>query len=138
MRTAVFPGSYESLAAIGNFIRQAAQDFGLSSCASYAVETAVDEACSNIIEHAYGGEGIGDIFCSVEMTERELRITLEDTGKPFNPEAIKNPDINSSLEDRDDHGLGLYFMRQWMDEVTFHFSQGRNQVTMIKRKGKKS
>lgn len=137
MPTAVFPGRYESLAAIGDFYRQAARKFGLDSCAAYAVETAFDEACSNIIEHAYGGENIGDITCSYRFEGDEMIITLQDTGKPFEPESIGLPDVNAPLAERESHGLGLFFMRQWMDVVQFDFSDGVNTLTMVKRKEKK-
>ena len=51
-----------------------------------------------------------------------------------NPENIKNPDLNSSLAERSDHGLGLYFIRQWMDAVDFEFKPGSNTLTMSKFK----
>ena len=137
MTTAVFPGRYDSLAAIGAFFRQAAQEFGLDSCSAYAVETAVDEACSNIIEHAYGGEGIGEIRCSYRFEGNEMIITLQDTGRPFEPENVGSPDVTAPLAERESHGLGLFFMRQWMDLVHFNFSDGVNTLTMVKRKEKK-
>ena len=119
MTTLTFSGRFDSLPMIADFVRMSAQEAGLSSFQIYAVETAVDEACANIIEHAYGGEGKGDIECSCTITKKGLTIILRDTGRPFNPKNIKNPDLNSSLEERSDHGLGLYFIRQWMDDVDF-------------------
>ncbi len=136
MTTLTFPGRFESLPIIADFVRLSAQEAGLSSFQIYAVETAVDEACANIIEHAYGGEDKGEIECSCLITEKGLTIILRDTGRPFSPETIKNPDLNSPLKDRSDHGLGLYFMRQWMDDVVFEFSPGCNTLTMSKFKDK--
>jgi len=137
MSSVTFPGRYESLAKIGDWVREAAQHAGLDSFAVYAVETAVDEACSNIIEHAYGGEGIGDIDCSVEEISEGLLIRLHDNGQSFDPCCVPEPDIEGALEDRAGHGLGIYIMRQWMDEVHFEFSptQG-NTLTLLKRKAK--
>jgi serine/threonine-protein kinase RsbW len=137
MRSSTFPGRNESLAAIGAWVRQAAQDAGLDSTTVYTVETSVDEACSNIIEHAYGGENRGDIECTCWATNDSLTITLRDHGIPFNPDNVPEPDISASLDDRLGHGLGLYFMRQWMDEVRFDFSiEEGNTLTMIKHKRK--
>lgn len=138
MTTLTFPGRFDSLPMIADFVRMSAQEAGLSSFQIYAVETAVDEACANIIEHAYGGEGKGNIECSCAITEKGLTIVLRDTGRPFNPKNIKNPDLNSSLEERSDHGLGLYFIRQWMDDVDFEFKPGSNTLTMSKFKEKQS
>lgn len=137
-RTKSFPGRYASLAEIADFVRQAAEELGLDDFGTYMVETAVDEACSNIIEHAYGGEGVGDIEVTVAIGKNDLTVSLRDRGRPFTPEEVPEPDVNADLEDQPGHGLGLYFIRKWMDEVRFEFSpeQG-NVLTMVKHKGKK-
>lgn len=134
VHTVKFPGRYESLAQIAELVQQAAQDFGLDPLASYGVETAVDEACSNIIEHAYGGEGKGDIDFTYRIEGDELVFTLRDTGKKFNPKNIPKPKVNVPLKYRQGNGLGLYFMYQWMDEVHFEVVENANVLTMIKRK----
>lgn len=103
------------------------------------VETAVDEACSNIIEHAYGGEGIGDIEITYQINAKCLTIILRDFGKPFDPSKIPEPQLTAPLEKRKSHGLGLFFIRKMMDEVHFDFSnETGNVLTMVKRKEKSS
>lgn len=135
MRTAVFPGRFESLAGISDFVQQAAREAGLSETGVYAVQTAVDEACSNIIEHAYGGEGIGNITCSVSVDPQGLTIILRDQGHPFDPSRIPDPKLCASLKERKVRGLGLYFIRKMMDEVIFDFDPVKgNQLTLVKRK----
>lgn len=138
-RTMTFPGNYASLAAIADFVRQAAKDQGLDDFATYMVETAVDEACSNIIEHAYGGENVGEIEVTAQINPDNLTLVLHDKGRPFQPENIPEPDIHASLEEMPGHGLGLFFIRKWMDEVSFSFSQEYgNRLTMVKRKERKA
>jgi serine/threonine-protein kinase RsbW len=61
MRITIFPAKFESLEGLREFAAQAAKDAGMDESETYAVKLAVDEACSNIIEHAYCGEGRGDI-----------------------------------------------------------------------------
>jgi serine/threonine-protein kinase RsbW len=138
MPTMEFPGRYDSLEKIAITVQKAAQELGLDSCAAYAVETAVDEACSNIIEHAYGGENKGTIRLTYDISGNELIIVLIDSGKKFDPKKIAKPNLHAPLKDRQTHGLGLYFMRQWMDEVRFDHVEGFNVLTMIKRKGHSS
>ncbi len=130
-----FPGRYDSLAKIAELVHKATQEFGLDPLSSYGVETAVDEACSNIIEHAYGGEGKGEIEFNYRIEGDSLIITLRDNGKGFNPNKIRKPKINVPLKNRQKTGLGLYFMHQWMDEVQFDVINKANVLTMIKRKG---
>jgi serine/threonine-protein kinase RsbW len=87
----------------------------------------VDEACSNIIEHAYSGGPKGaHIDCKCLITDDQLRIQLHDHGHAFNPLMIPTPDINASLEERTRGGLGIFFMRHYMDEVIF--KKGRPQI----------
>lgn len=139
MKTITLQGRYENLVKIADFVRQAAQEANLDGFQIYSVETAVEEACANIIEHAYGGEGNGDIECSCETNETGLVVCLRDNGKPFKPETVHDPNIRSSLKKRQSHGLGLYIMRKWMDEVNFDFSPEKgNVLRMVKHKEKKA
>jgi serine/threonine-protein kinase RsbW len=134
-QTATFPALFDSLAAISEFVTRAAEAAGLDARAVYAVQLAVDEACANIIEHAYGGKGRGDIECTCRVNENGLTVILRDYGRPFNPTSVPEPDLYASLEDRKIRGLGLYFIRQLMDQVRFEFTaDSGNVLTMVKRK----
>jgi serine/threonine-protein kinase RsbW len=134
-QTRIFPGWFESLGKIAEFVTRAAAAAGLGTTATYAVEMAVDEACTNIIEHAYGGEGRGDIECTCQVDNEGLIVTLRDSGRPFDPSAVPEPDINASLGERQEGGLGLYLIRKLMDEVHFEFSSDTgNVLKMVKRK----
>ncbi len=119
MSTRIFPGRYESLANIAEFVRFEAKEAGLSFKEAFELETAVDEAVSNIIEHAYGGEGIGEITCTCDQVEDGILVILEDHGQPFDPSCVPVPDLNSQLKNRKNHGLGLF------PDVSF---DGRRQV----------
>jgi serine/threonine-protein kinase RsbW len=131
-----FRGSFKNLVDIAVFVRQASKIAGLDEKETYQVETAVDEACSNIIEHAYGGENKGDIICFCDPEPGCLTVTLKDTGQRFDPADVPPPDRQCCLEDRESHGLGLFFINQLMDEVTFDFSDPKiNVLVMTKRKG---
>jgi anti-sigma regulatory factor (Ser/Thr protein kinase) len=137
LQTLTFPGRFEGLAAISEFVTRAAMDAGLDARAIYAVQLAVDEACSNIIEHAYGGEGRGNIECTCRVNDVGLTIILRDRGRSFDPDLVSEPNECPELEDDDctGGGLGLYFMRQLMDAVDFTFTPGSgNQLTMVKRR----
>jgi serine/threonine-protein kinase RsbW len=137
MAKLVIPGRYENLAKIAEFVRQAAAEAGLGDSAVYQVETAVDEACTNIIEHAYGGDIQGEIDCTTSVTPDGLKIVLRDTGRPFKPSKIRTPNPRTPLSRRQAHGLGLYIITQWMDEVHFDAIPGDgNTITMVKRLGK--
>jgi len=131
----IFPGNFGSLEGISEFIVKKAQKAGFSPNDVYAIQTAVDEACSNIIDHAYGGENKGEIFIKVTETKENLKIVLRDQGEPFDPENVPEPDLTSALEHRKERGLGIFFMQKLMDEVIFEFSEKRgNKLTLVKNK----
>lgn len=133
MPTKMFPGRYTSLAKISEFVGLAAQAAGFDSKSVYAVKLAVDEACTNIIEHGYGGEGIGKIECSYHYDSKGLTIELRDWGKKFNPGEVPEPDYDVPLEELQPRGAGLYLMRQLMDDVQFSFNdEDGNLLTLIK------
>ncbi|MBA4375209.1 MAG: hypothetical protein C0401_03430 [Anaerolinea sp.] len=134
MPTRTFPGVYANLAEIADFVRQSARDIGFNATDLFAIETAVDEAVSNIIDHAYGGEGKGNIVCTIEPGIDEIKIILEDYGQPFDPSCVPIPDLKVDIDDRLDHGLGYYMMCKLLDEVHFDFNNERNLLTMVKRK----
>jgi len=138
----VYPAQFENLDHVREFVAAAAQKCGLDDSAIYAVQLAVDEGFSNIIEHAYGGECLEKIECKCQIADSGLTITLRDCGYPFDPSAIPDPDLKAELKDRDIGGLGLYFIRQLMDEVDFSFlpdpETGKRCNILRMRKSKES
>lgn len=132
MTTQVFAGKFSNLVYIAELVRSAAAEAGFDSTSAYQIETAVDEACSNIIEHAYGGESERTFEFSSEISADRLTITLRDNGKPFKPAHNHKPNLKTALDERDNHGLGIYFIQQWMDEVTYAYVDGHNVLSMAK------
>lgn len=131
-----FPARLEILSKIGEYIVQAAQKAGLDDAGIYAVQLAVDEAATNIIEHGYGGDDKGDIVISYQILENGIRITLKDKGIAFDPELIPEPSFEGkTIEDLTPRGLGIFFMRKMMDEVKFDISpRVGNKLIMVKYK----
>ena len=122
-RELTIPGRFEYLSAIADFIGEAGREAGFDQDTIFHVQMAVDEACSNVVEHAYRGQAIGDIKLYCDCRAGEWTIIIRDTGRPFNPDAVPEPDPKTNLEDVKTGGLGLYFMRQLMDEVEFSFDE---------------
>jgi serine/threonine-protein kinase RsbW len=129
---------YDNLDILRAYIGQIAEDCGMSARDIYAIQLSIDEACTNIIEHAYGGECDKSIDLYCEVTSEALIIRLHDHGEPFNPLDVPEPNFDAPIEERDNGGLGLYLMRQLMDEIHFSFLPGEalsdNTLTMIKKR----
>ena len=133
---------FDNLERIREFVGRHAKQGGLSDKAIYQVQLAVDEAFTNIVEHAYGGECDEFVECTCSISARSLVIILRDCGQIFDPSAVPGPQLDARLEERGVGGLGLYFIRQLMDEVSFSFAndtgKGRdcNILRMVKYKEK--
>ena len=131
MKPVVFPGVFSSLENIRDFFARAANEAALTDSQVYDVQLAVDEAATNIIEHAYGGEGRGEIECSYQIMPDGLKILIRDHGLPFDPQAVETPNMACEMCKRRNGGLGLHFMRSLMDTVDFSFDgSGGNLLTL--------
>ena len=131
-------GRYENIPRVTEFVANAAQLAGLDDQAVFHCQLTVDEACTNIIEHAYGGEEKGDIRASVITNGDRFTISLSDNGTPFDPTKVPPPHIEKDITKVEPGGLGLHLMNKLMDEVKFEFSDGQNRLTLVKRIGPES
>ena len=118
------------------FIAQAAEQAGFDDDAVFKLQLATDEACTNIIEHAYEGNPQGEIALSYRVEAPFFVIEIRDHGRPFTPAAVTppTPPQPDNLENLEIGGLGLHFMRQLMDDLAFTFDPvAGNLLTMRKR-----
>jgi len=123
-----------SLSVVADFIEELCETLGLDEDAAFAVQLATDEACQNVIEHGYHYAEDGEIAILCEQVGSDLVITIRNRGEPFDETKVPPPRLGAPLEERNGGGLGIYFMRQMMDEVHFDRApDGVNSVTMIKR-----
>jgi serine/threonine-protein kinase RsbW len=133
MPTQRFTCSLNNLEKICDYVSHYANQAGLSESEVYAVQLAVDEASTNIIEHGYGMECPSRIDITCDILEDGLKVVIYDDAEPFDPSSVPEPVINVSLDEIKPRGLGIYFMRKMMDEVKYETSSNQgNTLTMIK------
>ncbi len=123
----------DHLSEVRSFIADAASTFGFSEEDIANISLAVDEACTNIIKHAYQNAPDKEIEISVIRNKNNFEIRIVDFGRRFNPQEIKAPDLRRNLAQHRRGGLGVYLMRRLMDKVEYNFMPGRhNEVRLIK------
>lgn len=133
MFSAVFSAQYSSLSPISVLVRDLAERLGFNDKQVFDIELAVDEAVSNIIDHAYGGEGNGEFVLNMDSDDRGLTIILQDRGKAFSPADVPHPDLISDVRVRRERGLGVFLIHQLMDFVHYEVTaDGSNQLTIKK------
>ena len=135
MKTLTFSTTFEILDEIRSFVGDQARQAGFNAKDIYSIQLATDEAASNVIEHAYGGNAEAQFDVSCEFRNDRLVITLLDHGKTFEPSRVEEPNLNADLLERKIGGLGIYLMHKLMDEVRYETTPAGNRLTLIKRKG---
>jgi serine/threonine-protein kinase RsbW len=126
------PGYLADLPAILAFVEHTCEQAGVDPALHFDLQLAVEEACRNVIEHAYEGKG-GEFSVMFETRGRDVVITLRDCGRPFDPAQVVEPDMHRPLAERRIGGLGMHLMYQLMDDVQFTFSEAGNTLVMVKR-----
>jgi serine/threonine-protein kinase RsbW len=123
----------DNLAAIRDFISSTAASAGIPAEVIGDIILAVDEACTNIIKHAYKSYPDGEITIKLEYSDKKFTIKLIDHGDSFNPTLVPQPDIQKYYRQRKVGGLGVYLMKSLMDEVKYISVPGKyNQVLLSK------
>jgi serine/threonine-protein kinase RsbW len=123
----------ENLSAIRDFIASAARVVGINEDAVENIMLAVDEACSNIIKHAYKSDPDGEIKILLEFSNGKFMVTIQDKGISFEPDLIPEPDLQKYYRQRRIGGLGMYLMKSLMDEVEYISIPGKyNKVLLTK------
>ncbi|MEM7334644.1 MAG: ATP-binding protein [Chloroflexota bacterium] len=128
-------GLYKNIKSVCKFVAEGARNAGFNEDDTFRIELACDEACTNIIEHAYGGENKGSIRAEWSATPSYFVILLHDNGRSFNPSKIPNPpEKPQNIDDLKIGGLGLHFIKKIMDDVAFTFGESGNTLTMKKKR----
>lgn len=133
MTTMLLCADLAQLGTIREFVAGASRDLDVDERIIPDLQLAVDEICSNVVRHGYGGQG-GRLEITVQAVAEGIQLIVRDWGAAFDPDAVAAPDVDAPLERRSLGGLGLFLVRQLMDEVRFEFHRERgNSVTMVKR-----
>ncbi len=123
----------ENLSVIREFIQSAAAQVGMKPGVTEDVMLAVDEACTNIIKHAYKSLPDGEILVKLKYSDHKLTINIVDYGNSFHPENVPDPDLQKYYRQHRVGGLGMYLMKTLMDEVRYNSIPGKyNEVCLTK------
>jgi serine/threonine-protein kinase RsbW len=133
--TLVLRNRLEDVGAMSEAVEAFFAERGLDPGAAAQLGLALDELATNAI--SYGFEPCVEIEAAVRITLAHdgdtVRATIEDSGRPFDPLSVPEPDISASLDARSIGGLGVHLVRQVVDEVAYERADGRNRVRLCKR-----
>ena len=123
----------EQLPALVEFLQHAWQDWALPDAAAFPFELALDEIFMNVIMHGTSPDGPPrNVVMSLRHEGTSVSLVMEDDGPAFDPLTLAAPDVDSSIEERAIGGLGVFLVRELMDDVSYAHTGTHNQLTMHK------
>ena len=134
-RELVVPNDTTYLASVRQEVTKVVAQSAFSPRDQKLLILAVDEAVTNIMEHAYDNdlEGELDIEMILEADASRFEVIIRDSGKEFDPTTVEIDDVREHVRKGNRHGLGIFLIRQIMDEVNYNYAHGlRNELQMIK------
>jgi len=127
------PSRTDNLELIRIFISAVAEKVGFNSDDISKIELAVDEACANVIKHAYRKDSEQLIDLVIEIDYKKFAIIITDHGRGFNVSKLPRTNVKEYLAEMRVGGLGIYLMKALMDEVEFNSQPGvKTEVKMAK------
>ena len=134
MKELSIAATIENIAPVTDFVNCELEALSCSERIRSQIDVAIDELFGNIAQYAYGSD-VGPATVRVEVVEEPLAvvITFIDNGMPYDPLTQAEPDIHAPLEARQAGGLGIFLVRQTMDDVTYEYKNGQNILKVRKR-----
>ena len=128
------PSSTENLPMIRDFVGNIGERAGFGKTDLVKLELAVDEACANVIEHAYSSDMTREVTIRAILDPNKLEIRVIDNGKGFDPAGVPQVDLDQLIRQKKSGGLGMRLIKTIMDEVRYEIGPGqKNELCMIKQ-----
>lgn len=128
------PASTGHLTQVREFVVEFARNAGFSEHDVEDIRIAVDEACTNIIKHAYKFDSTRKIQVKTEVKDGKLIVSLLDNGKSFNPKTYTKPNLEESIRSKKRGGMGIYLIKKSMNKVEYYHNGSVNEIRMTKIK----
>jgi serine/threonine-protein kinase RsbW len=130
----IIPSQTGYLAMVREMTKRMAEAAGFDETVADKLALAVDEATTNVLEHAYKGATDREVELRFEDRGPDFRVEIADTGQMVDPRAVPQVDLAKYATERRTGGLGMHLMEKIMDSVTFRRSARRNVCAMVKHK----
>jgi len=123
----------DNIPAVSAQLEEAMGAWGFSAEEILDTQLAVEEVITNIIVHGYKKPG-GGIHLSCKGSPDLVRIRVADSAPQFDPLSVPEPELEGDIDERRIGGLGIYLVRQVMDALSYRYEDGRNILTLEKRR----
>lgn len=117
---------------VARFIEEIGEELALDMELQMNLNLVLEEMVSNIIFYAYPEGTEASIELTAESDGKELTFVLSDQGQAFDPTMKEDTDMDVNPAERDLGGMGIFIVKNIMNEVTYQRLEGKNLLTMKK------
>ena len=132
-KSIVLENDTQEVTRLNVFVEDVCQAVGFDETVTMEVKVAVEEAVVNVMKYAYPPGQNGDVSIEATSNDMRLKITIVDSGKPFDPTVQGEVDTTLSAKERNIGGLGIHIMRQNMDSINYERMDNLNVLTLRKK-----
>ena len=128
----IYKSTTTALSDVRSFVNEHAYSFGFDDKEISEIILAVDEACTNVIKHAYKGNPEAKFEVRIAASGIEFAVIARDWGASFRPEEVPVPNIKQKTKVHKAGGLGIFLMRKLMDTVEYQEKGAANEVRLVR------
>lgn len=133
MKELIVEADRMNLPEVQTFIDEQLEEAGCPMLTQTTIDIAVEELFVNIASYAYGdGNGNAVVQVTVHKEPLSVEITFIDNGVQYDPLAKADPDTTLSAKERKKGGLGIFMVKNTMDNVSYEYKDGKNILTIKK------
>ena len=129
----VLKNEISEISKLAAFIEELGEELDLTPDLVFNLNLVLEEAVSNVILYAYPKDEQQEISLSASVSDNNLVFVLTDSGKEFDPTQAPDADITLSAEERQIGGLGIFLIRQIMNQIEYQRIDGKNVLTLGKQ-----
>ena len=115
------------------FVNEVCESLGIDETLTLQINVAVEEAVANVIKYAYPLGKRGDVAVEAAWDDAYLKLTITDSGKPFDPTVQSEIDTTLPAKERNIGGLGIHIVRKVMDSINYEHRGNFNVLTLTKK-----
>ena len=132
-KSIILSNDISEISKLNEFVEEIGNEFSLTPDVVSNLNLVLEEAVVNVINYAYPKEEHQSIYLSARLHEDSIILVLTDSGVEFDPTIAPEVDITLSAEERPIGGLGIFLIRQIMNEVKYDRIDGKNILTLEKK-----
>ena len=129
--TRTFVAVKDNLPTVTDWLEELLSGYDCPMKLVHKLNISAEEIFINIANYAYPqGTSTVDLTFHYRSNPRTVQLTFTDKGIPYDPLKKRDPDVTLGAEERKAGGLGIYMVKQYMDDVSYRYEDGRNILTL--------